>query len=99
MSRKVEHIDGNRLVELFEEVDSYQFLDVRSPMEYNSGNIDAFSNIPLQELQQNIETLEKDKPVVVICESGSRSVYAARILSKVGFEKILNVRGGMSALR
>ena len=99
MSSKVEHIDGNKLVSILEEVDAYQFVDVRSPMEYNLGKIEAFNNIPLQELELNFDQLEKEKPVVVICESGSRSVYAARMLSQVGFDKILNVRGGISIFR
>lgn len=99
MGSKVEHIDGNRLVSILEEVEAYQFVDVRSSMEYNSGKIEAFINIPLQELELNFDQLEKDKPVVVICESGSRSVYAARMLSQVGFDKILNVRGGISIFR
>lgn len=78
---------------------NYQLVDVRTPFEYQANHIKGFKNIPLQQIKQRHQELSKEKEVVVICQSGMRSNKAARLLKKVGFQKITNVRGGMSAWR
>lgn len=75
-----------------------QFIDVRTPGEYRVFNLREFKNIPLHQLTQKAEKeLAKEKEVVVICQSGMRSQNASKVLKKLGFEKVTNVRGGMSA--
>lgn len=97
MRSKVQQIDGQALVDLLRGDDSnYQYLDVRTPMEYTQGKIEGFKNIPLQVLKASLDHLDRSKPVVVICATGSRSNMAARILSKADFKQVLNVRGGLS---
>lgn len=70
------------------------FIDVRTPAEYKGRNIPQFKNIPLG---SNFNQLPKDKEIVVICQSGMRSSQACKQLKKQGFERVTNVRGGMSA--
>lgn len=74
-----------------------QFIDVRTPGEYKSNHHKPFKNIPLSELVNRLKELDKEKEVVVICQSGMRSVKASKMLKKHGFSKITNVRGGMSS--
>lgn len=74
-----------------------QFIDVRTPGEFKSKHIRGFKNIPLNELTKQAQSLSKDKEVIVICQSGMRSKQASKILKKLGFTNIINVRGGMSA--
>jgi rhodanese-related sulfurtransferase len=74
-----------------------QFIDVRTPGEYNRNHQTPFRNIPLYELTQRLTELDKDKDVVVICQSGIRSSKAARVLKRKGFTQIYNVKGGMGA--
>ncbi|GIO26900.1 rhodanese-like domain-containing protein [Ornithinibacillus bavariensis] len=74
-----------------------QFIDVRTPSEYKADHRKPFKNIPLANLLSKIDTLNKEKEVVVICQSGIRSAKAAKVLKKQGFQKVYNVRGGMSA--
>lgn len=74
-----------------------QFIDVRTPSEYKANHSRQFKNIPLSELPKKIDKLNKDKEVVVICQSGMRSAKAAKLLKKQGFEKVNNVKGGMGA--
>ncbi|WP_033829713.1 rhodanese-like domain-containing protein [Bacillus andreraoultii] len=74
-----------------------QFIDVRTPSEYKSNHRPQFKNIPLSDLPGRTSKLDKNKEVVVICQSGMRSAKAAKILKKQGFQKIYNVRGGMNA--
>ena len=73
------------------------FIDVRTPGEYKANHRKPFRNIPLQSLSGKVDKLDKDKEVVVICQSGMRSTRASKMLRKLGFKKISNVRGGMSS--
>jgi len=74
-----------------------QFIDVRTPGEFKGNHIRGFHNIPLQQLAQKAEKeLSKEKEVIVICQSGMRSGQASKILKKLGFSQVTNVKGGMS---
>ena len=68
-------------------------LDTRTVGEYSRGHIDGFMNIPVDELRERIEEVEKGKPVYVICQSGLRSYIATRILAENGYE-CYNFAGG-----
>lgn len=70
------------------------FIDVRTKGEYRAGHIRSFKNMPLG---SDFSTLPKDKEIVVICQSGIRSMQACKQLKKLGFEKVTNVHGGMNA--
>lgn len=74
-----------------------QLIDVRTPGEFKGRNIRQFKNIPLNTLSSNLNKLNKEQEVIVICQSGMRSSNACKILKKNGFTKVTNVRGGMSA--
>ncbi|MFD2627667.1 rhodanese-like domain-containing protein [Oceanobacillus kapialis] len=74
-----------------------QFIDVRTPVEYKSNHRTPFKNIPLSNLPAKVDKLDKEKEIVVICQSGMRSAKAAKMLKKQGFQKIYNVKGGMNA--
>ncbi len=74
-----------------------QLIDVRTTGEFNSNHIRGFKNVPLHEMTQKIGQFNKDQEVVVICQSGMRSNKASKILKKQGFQKVTNVKGGMSA--
>lgn len=73
-----------------------QFIDVRTPGEFKGNHIRGFRNIPLDQLLSKSDSLSKDKEVVLICQSGMRSNKASKLLRKSGFEKVTNVKGGMS---
>lgn len=74
-----------------------QFIDVRTPGEYKANHIREFKNIPLNQVSKKADELSKEKEVVVICQSGMRSSQASKQLKRLGFEKVTNVKGGMSA--
>ena len=75
-----------------------QFVDVRTPGEYKGNHIKGFKNVPLNQLAQKAEKeLSKEKEVIVICQSGMRSRQASKILKKLGFSKVTNVKSGMNA--
>lgn len=74
-----------------------QFIDVRTPEEYATGHAYRARNIPLDTLTANLDKLEKNEPVYLICRSGSRSKKAAQILVDNGFPQAISIAGGTEA--
>ena len=74
-------------------------VDVRSMAEFKGGHIVNAINIPMNGFGNSIKQLEKhrNKPIVAVCRSGSRSGAACSMLRKQGFENVKNLRGGMMA--
>lgn len=72
---------------------SVTLLDTRTAAEFSRGHIDGFRNIPVDELRDRLDEVEKGKPVYVICQSGLRSYIASRILEGNGYEAY-NFAGG-----
>ena len=72
---------------------SVTLLDARTVGEYAQGHIDGFKNIPVDELRERLDEVEKGKPVYVICQSGLRSYIASRILEGNGYTAY-NFAGG-----
>ena len=72
---------------------SVTLLDTRTAGEYSRGHIDGFTNIPVDELRERLDELDKTKPVYVICQRGLRSYIACRILSGNGYD-CCNFSGG-----
>ena len=61
-------------------------LDTRTVKEYSRGHALSFTNIPLDELRDNLHLLDKSKKIYVMCQSGLRSYLATRILVQNGFD-------------
>ncbi|MCJ8007726.1 rhodanese-like domain-containing protein [Lederbergia wuyishanensis] len=76
-----------------------QMIDVRTVGEFMQYHIPGFKNIPLQMLAKEANNLKKDEPIIVICQSGMRSQRASKMLKKLGFNNIMNVKSGVSAWR
>ncbi|WP_284140560.1 MULTISPECIES: rhodanese-like domain-containing protein [unclassified Virgibacillus] len=95
-TKGIQHITSQEAKNKFKDK-QIQFVDVRTPGEYRANHRKPFKNIPLSNLSAQTKNLDKSKEVVVICQSGMRSMKAAKILKKQGFEKISNVKGGMNA--
>jgi rhodanese-related sulfurtransferase len=74
-----------------------QFIDVRTPEEYAAGHANRARNIPLDTLMANLDKLEKNEPVYLICQTGRRSLEAARMLNEVGFRQTVSIAGGTTA--
>jgi len=72
-------------------------LDVRTPQEYVQGHLESAINIPLSDLPIRVGEIEKDRPILVYCQTGYRSTQASTILVKAGFTKVYNLEGGIIA--
>jgi rhodanese-related sulfurtransferase len=69
-------------------------LDVREQFELAVEQVPEALNIPLGELRSRLDELPRDREISVICRSGQRAYYAARMLSQNGFDAGV-VSGGM----
>lgn len=71
-------------------------IDVRTKNEFGGGHIKGSINIPLQNLQNRLSKINKDKPIITCCASGMRSATARRILKSNGCKEVYNGGGWMS---
>lgn len=76
-----------------ENTDTPYVLDARTKGEYESGHFSEAINIPVDELRENMDKLDKNKEILVYCKTGVRSYIACRILIQNGF-KVKNIMGG-----
>ena len=86
------NINSNRAVELIDNEHAI-LIDVRNADEYNREHIEGAVNIPLA----NIDKIdyEKDSLIIVYCQSGMRSIEAAKKLNKLGYTNLYNLDGGL----
>ncbi len=78
-----------------------RILDVREPHEVEAGAIPGSVRIPrgLLELQAPTQLPDLERPVVVVCEAGARSLLAAETLLSLGYRDVRSLAGGMAAWR
>lgn len=72
-------------------------VDVRNDAEWNSANIEGSVHMPLISLLEKVETLPRDREVVILCASGNRSSTAASLLSQRGVTRVTDLAGGIEA--
>ena len=72
-------------------------LDVRNEDEYEKENIGGHL-IPLAELPRRISELDPHRRIVVLCKMGARSLKAAQLLQREGFQHVWNLTGGLYGL-
>ena len=73
-------------------------VDIRSPDAYGRGHIVNARNIPSDELESKLPSLEKhkSKPIVAVCDAGISSTRVVNTLRQNGFESAYGLKGGMS---
>ena len=72
-------------------------IDVRTPREREQKHIGGSLSIPLNHLVEHLETLPKNRPLVVYCAGGYRSSIAASLLQRRGFDPVCEIAGGIAA--
>jgi len=96
-SNNISEITVQELEELILNSEDYQLIDVREPYEYDIANLQG-ELIPLDELDQHIDRIDRQKKVIVHCRSGRRSADAIKYLQEqYGFENLYNLKGGILA--
>jgi phage shock protein E len=79
------------------ELEKYVLVDVRTGEEYESGHLPGALHIPYDEMEERHTEIAQHqaRPILLICRSGRRSVFAAEVLVEQGFQQLYNLEGGM----
>jgi len=72
-------------------------VDVRRQMEWALARVPGSKCIPMLNLYSELEDLDKDQAILVVCRNGGRSMKAAKLLQRNGFT-VANLRGGVRKL-
>ncbi|WP_428087072.1 rhodanese-like domain-containing protein [Candidatus Thioglobus sp.] len=72
-------------------------LDVREQWEWDKCHFDEARLLPMGQIMNSIESLDKTQEIVIICHHGIRSMQVARYFESIGFAKIINLKGGIDA--
>ena len=80
------------------ELDDVQLIDVRTEDEHKEGHLENSQNIDFNSptFNEDINKLDKLKPVILYCQKGGRSAKCAEKLQEAGFIKIYDLQGGFS---
>lgn len=99
MAQPVKMMDVDQAREFMErhKPNEYVLLDVRQEWEYEEFHIPGARLIPLADLPDRLDEVDRDKPVIAQCAAGSRSMAAATLLEGQGFEDVSNLVGGIMA--
>ncbi|MHC1754228.1 MAG: rhodanese-like domain-containing protein [Methanosarcina sp.] len=96
-------IDGFNLISVhdlknrLEKDEEMVILDVRGNDEWDKGHIEGARHIYVGHVEENLDKIPKECPIIVYCGSARRSNIAASILKKNGYNKVYNVLGSMTA--
>ncbi len=95
----VQQVDAAKFSSLMESSPEKIVIDVRTDGEVVSGVIPNATQIDLSrnDFRESVSKLDKTKPVFVYCAVGGRSSMASEVFEEVGFTKIYNLQGGVSA--
>ena len=72
-------------------------LDVREPWETELCKIEGSCVIPMNSVPNQVDALDRDAEIVVICHHGGRSMQVAAFLDRNGFKNLHNLAGGVDA--
>lgn len=93
------NISNEELIEMLEGDEEIQFVDVRTVEEFYRERIPGFTyNIDYYQLEDDVsllDGLDKNIPVVIMCNSGNRSVGASEIFVREGFVEVYNLEDGI----
>ena len=93
---RIQETDAPGSVALLSE--GYMILDVREPEEYEQGSVPNALHIPRGILESNIENHIPNyaQPIIVMCASGVRSVFATETLNQMGYSTVISMNGGFN---
>lgn len=94
--RAQENLAPKDFIQKLKTTPNAQLLDVRTPNEWNAGKIASSKCINYNDatFKEQVQKLDKTKPVFVYCAVGGRSTKASQILKESGFKLIYNLQGG-----
>ena len=99
--KQVDHIVSITAEELAKNLskEKVTVLDVRKPSEYKAEHMEGAINTPLDNINEQLSSLDKGQPYYVHCAGGYRSMIFASILKARGFDQLVDVKGGFKAIK
>jgi rhodanese-related sulfurtransferase len=97
MSQSPLEVDVTTLKNFQDQKQDFFLLDVREESEYRTAKIPGGTLIPMSQLPSRVNELPKDKPIIVHCHHGGRSMRATQWLRQNGFTQTSNLAGGIDA--
>ena len=108
LSDATDVISPNQLDSFLQQHPDLQVIDVREPHEQSAGALAQYlpqpypvREIPLSKLADALIKceLQASQPLLLVCRSGNRSLMACKVLGRLGFEQVYNLKGGTALLR
>ena len=90
-------ISARELSEMLKRGDDFLLLDVRNQDEYDFAKIEGAKLLPMPELEERLEELDKSRKTVVFCHAGGRSSKAVKLMEEEGFRDVINLAGGITS--
>jgi rhodanese-related sulfurtransferase len=91
----IQEIDSLECARWMEERRELAIIDVRTPREVQAGTVPGARHVPLHTLPMQLDGIDRDRPVVLVCRTGARSGQACAFLAGQGFDNVYNLRGGI----
>ena len=91
-------IDPVELTRRIQKGEKPLILDVREPWEIAAASIAGTLNIPMGDIPSRVAELDPDRETIVMCHHGVRSAQVAMYLAHNGFERVVNLAGGIDAM-
>ena len=95
----IESISADEFARLWQQNPTVSVIDVRKPGEFAAEHVEGAENLPLDNLNDHMAEINRTEPVYVHCAGGYRSMVANSILKARGFDNVVNIEGGMGAIR
>jgi rhodanese-related sulfurtransferase len=92
--RTISPLEAKSLIETREDL---LLVDVRSPEEFQGGSLPGATLIPFWDFAKGRYDLPKDRPILLICAVGGRSLACGQLLATKGYREIYNLKGGLDA--
>ncbi|GAA5417319.1 sulfurtransferase Alvin_2599 [Paraliobacillus ryukyuensis] len=92
----MKEINAETVVEKLANNEKVNIIDVREDFEIEAGKIPQAKHIPLGEIEERTDELDKNEHYYMVCRSGARSANASAVLEEKGFN-VTNMTGGMLA--
>jgi sulfur-carrier protein adenylyltransferase/sulfurtransferase len=95
---EIDEVDAPRAHELLASIDPPLLVDVREQDEWGEGHLPGAVHVPRGNLESRIERAAPDRarPIILYCQSGSRSAFAAKTLAELGYENVVSLAGGFT---
>ncbi len=96
---QIESISASELAANIKKQETVNIIDVRKESEYLSEHLEQAENLPADYLNDSMAQLDKKKTYYVHCAGGYRSMIFVSILRSRGFDKLIDVNGGLKAIK